>query len=355
MYLALLALPTTSPLLVVTLIIVGYLFSVRYFRYTWQRETEDMPLARYRAMGRLVALYDMPTISRTASTFGFFIPTPFPEFKINGQKRYDDTELLLAEMVERCVEVGRSEAAIARLNVIHGAYNISDDDYLFTLTLFVVPAVQWVARWGWRPFTAKEADAIALAWSELGANMGMPAHRLPLDYAGYLQMFNEYTSPDSPHYRIRPSAAGAAVTRDSLETVYTWVPAAVVPLLRPALTWLIRGCLPSDVTAAIGLAPAGPTHRALISGFLHLRAFIIRHACLPRPSWWPYVVTSGKVLPSGARAAPCSRSYRATGYCIGSLGPAKFAAAPTSEAHPPTIHAANVAAWMARRDAHYGW
>ena len=65
---------------------------------------------------------------------------------IESAKRY---KLNLSEE-EISEQRRRQERAIARLNEIHGKYNILNDDFLYTLSLFVVEPIKWVNKHEWR-------------------------------------------------------------------------------------------------------------------------------------------------------------------------------------------------------------
>lgn len=50
----------------------------------------------------------------------------------------------------------RRDTAIHRLNEIHGKYNISNDDYLYTLVLFLAEPIRWINNWEWRKLDIRE-------------------------------------------------------------------------------------------------------------------------------------------------------------------------------------------------------
>lgn len=67
---------------------------------------------------------------------------------MNTHHRYDDTDLILREYWEDGVGGDRSEAAIGRLNAVHGMYEkeISNADMLFTLAQFATAPAIWIDR-----------------------------------------------------------------------------------------------------------------------------------------------------------------------------------------------------------------
>src|SRR3982751_372202 len=59
------------------------------------------------------------------------------EFENHSQKRYDDTDLILSEIIENGLDNPRGIEAIERLNWIHSNYNIPNEDYLYVLSTFI--------------------------------------------------------------------------------------------------------------------------------------------------------------------------------------------------------------------------
>src|SRR5256885_9205642 len=50
------------------------------------------------------------------------------EFRKHGQKRYDDTALLIAEFMQNGYDSERGREAITHMNSIHGVYTIGNDE-----------------------------------------------------------------------------------------------------------------------------------------------------------------------------------------------------------------------------------
>lgn len=92
-------------------------------------------------------------------------------------RRAEDTELILSEIIDAFPRIQnemrhnphisekdidkqyqRRDAAINRLNTIHGKYPISNDDYLYTLVLFVAEPIRWINKWEWRKLDIREIN-----------------------------------------------------------------------------------------------------------------------------------------------------------------------------------------------------
>src|SRR6185369_8027767 len=95
------------------------------------------------------------------------------EFEARSQKRYDDTDLIVSEIVEHGYDSDRGRRAIARMNAIHGRFKIANDDFLYVLSTFVLEPIRWNARFGWRPLERNEKLAYFELWREIGRRMNI--------------------------------------------------------------------------------------------------------------------------------------------------------------------------------------
>lgn len=82
------------------------------------------------------------------------------EFRKHGQKRYDDTALLIAEFMQNGYDSERGKQAISHMNKIHGFYKIANEDFLFVLSTFIFLPIQWIDSFGWRKTTENERQAL---------------------------------------------------------------------------------------------------------------------------------------------------------------------------------------------------
>ena len=93
------------------------------------------------------------------------------EFEQRPRKRYDDTALIVAELVRLGPDTPHGQAVIQRLNRIHGAYTIRQSDYSYVLSGFVAEPIRWIERYGWRALTPVEQEALFLFWDHVGLLM----------------------------------------------------------------------------------------------------------------------------------------------------------------------------------------
>src|SRR6516162_9788981 len=81
--------------------------------------TRSLELALFRT-------FAVPSISTLLDKTG--------EFQERAQKRYDDTDVIVSTLVEHGYDSERGQAALRRMNQIHGRFSISNADFLYVLS-----------------------------------------------------------------------------------------------------------------------------------------------------------------------------------------------------------------------------
>ncbi|KAF2108532.1 hypothetical protein BDV96DRAFT_652783 [Lophiotrema nucula] len=98
-------------------------------------------------------------------------------------RRYADTGVLITEFLGQPPSSLRANSAIARMNFLHGMYQrsgkISNDDMLYTLSLFVLEVEKWVRLHEWRSLTDMEIAAMGTLWQDIGTSMSISFSDLP--------------------------------------------------------------------------------------------------------------------------------------------------------------------------------
>jgi hypothetical protein len=215
-------------------------------------------------------------------TFGVAKGTPLlertGEFVKRTRKRYDDTVLLLGEILEHGYDSPRGKAALRRMNQQHGRYPIPNDEYLYTLSTFVFEPMRWIDRFGWRPYTEHEKIATFTYWLEMGKRMNIKD--LPASL-GDLEKFN--IAYEREHFRYaRSNEKIATATRDLLLGMY--LPRSLWFVGKPFVYALID----EPLLKAVGF-PSPPTWlRMFVEGGLKVKARVQR--LLP-PNKKPYLFT----------------------------------------------------------------
>jgi len=217
------------------------------------------------------------------------------EFEARAQKRYDDTDLIVSEIIENGYDSERGTRAIARMNAIHGRFRIANEDFLYVLSTFVLEPIRWTDRFGWRPMTEVEKLGWFWFWRAVGERMHIRA--LPESYAE-LERYNQNYEREQFCY----TDANRSVALATQEMFARWFPAPLRPLVRRS----IHALLDPSLLRAFNLKPAPPWLAWGTRAALRARAHVLR---------W---------LPKQRRARLRTRIPRADypdGYRIESLGP----------------------------------
>jgi hypothetical protein len=218
------------------------------------------------------------------------------EFRTRTQKRYDDTALLLGEVLEHGLDSERGRQALRVINRAHARYPIGADDSRYVLaTLLVVPA-RWLDRYGWRPVTAQERRAAYLYYRELGRRMGVK------DWPGSFEEVCAFLD-DYEARRFGFSEGGARTATATRELFVGWFPRALAPLTRAGVVAL----LDPPLLRAFGYPPAPAWLSAGAELALRARGRVVRY--LPP-----------RRRPVSVRDAWTVRSYPG-GYAVDELGP----------------------------------
>jgi hypothetical protein len=130
----------------------------------------------------LYRTYAVPSIGRLLKRTG--------EFTERTQKRYDDTALVLDTVLEYGMDSQEGRTAIRRMNQMHGAYPISNDDKRYVLCTFVTSPIRWIDSYGWRRLTEPEKTGSANYYRELGKLMGIKD--IPATHQEFAAVLDQY-------------------------------------------------------------------------------------------------------------------------------------------------------------------
>lgn len=217
---------------------------------------------------RTTALYEFPWDLGLALNLAFYRTFAVPEIStllestgemtLRTRKRTDDTGILLFEMVDHGFDHPRGRAAVRRLNQIHRAFDIANEDYLYVLATFVVVPIRWLDRYGWRSPCCHERAATSEFYRQLGRRMNLAD--LPDSFSGFERFLDRY---ERERFRYaEPNARLMRATRDMLVRRF---PAALVP----AAGTLVDALFDEPLRRAVGAAgPPRPARTAVHLGFL---------------------------------------------------------------------------------------
>jgi hypothetical protein len=252
----------------------------------------DFPFDTTRALElALFRTFCVPSISRLLERTG--------EFLRRSQKRYDDTDLIVSELMEWGYASDRGKRALRRMNQLHGRFAIANDDYLYVLSTFVFEPIRWNARFGWRRMCEQERRAQFYFWREVGRRMDL--RDLPADMEAFERFNREYEKT-----RYRYAESNHRIGEATLALFCGWFPRLLAPFVRQAMLAMMD----DPVREAFGFERPSPVVRGLVLAGMRLRARVLR--------WLP------------PRRRPRLRTRRRShtypdGYVIEQLGPSDAA------------------------------
>src|SRR5204863_1334534 len=113
------------------------------------------------------------------------------------QKRYDDTDILISELVDWGYDSERGRRAIDRINALQGRFQIANRDFLYVLSTFIYEPIRWNARFGWRLLCEEEKQAYYFFWREVGWRMKI--EEIPESYEAFEKFNLEF---EAKHFRF---------------------------------------------------------------------------------------------------------------------------------------------------------
>jgi hypothetical protein len=278
----------------------------------WLREIRTLdPERDCRRIVLIDSFHEFPFDTTRALELAFFKTFASPtiaalldstgEFRLRGQKRYDDTDLLISTFSEDGWTGERGKRALRRMNQIHGRFDIANEDFLYVLSAMVLEPLRWNERFGWRRMIEAERLATFYFWCEIGRHMAI--NEIPASLAK-LEAFNvEYERT-----RFAATQAGARLAQAQQNVFLAWFP--VVPNRVGARA--ISALLDEHVVEALGLVRATSVERKAAAGAVRLRSRLVRP------------------LPARRRPrlrTPLRRRSYPGGYTIEQLGPPPASAA----------------------------
>jgi len=187
------------------------------------------------------------------------------EFHDRPQRRYDDTSLLMAEIMEWGYDSDRGREAIRRMNRFHGQYEIANEDFLYVLSTFHLEPIRWMDRFGWRRMTANERKASFFFWREVGRRMAI--RDIPPSHEAFEQWSLEH---ERTHFRY--DDANRRVATATRELFVSWAPRPLRPIVRVS----IHAMLDDTMLTSFGFPRAPGFVRSAVTGALRARGRFLR-------------------------------------------------------------------------------
>lgn len=203
------------------------------------------------------------------------------EMERHGQKRYDDTALIIAEIMENGYDSPRGKAAIERMNFIHSHFRIENRDYLYVLSTFIFDPIMWMEKFAYRPMTTKEQKALFLFFREVGKRMHI--QNIPESLEDFRCFADEY---EEEYFVFDKN--NRLIGDVNVEVVKAWLP----PFLRFAVKPSVRAMFDKRMLDALGYDPAPAWLGTALRAVLALRAAVLKIIHV-HPA--PYYYTKSKV------------------------------------------------------------
>ncbi|MET8797153.1 4-hydroxy-3-methylbut-2-enyl diphosphate reductase [Nocardia sp. NPDC004568] len=219
-------------------------------------------------------------------------------FARSGQKRYDDTRILIGEIVLHGYDSIRGRQSIRQINRAHHGFDLANEDMLYVLSAFVFEPIRWIDRWGWRKVTAAERLGSFYFFREIGKRMNISA--LPDDYDSFLEFNKEYE-----RRRFRYAASNEEMSDAVLAVYSSWYRRPLDRLFAATLACRL------DEAARAALGRSEPNVFARVASRTGLHAHAFAELLMPR--------TMARLM-----TRPAARSYPGypIGYDLSDIGPA---------------------------------
>lgn len=226
------------------------------YEFSWDIE-RSLEFALFRT-------YAVPSISGLLAKTG--------EFETRPRKRYDDTELTLAETIEHGLDSPDGQRSIARMNAMHGRFRINNADMLYVLSTFICEPIRWLDRFGRRPMTDREQRAWFLYYCGLGQRMGITDIHADLDT---MMLWNAAYEADN----FRFSQTNQRISEATIKLLLGfYLPSWLYWAGRPA----VRALLDPPLLDSMGFRPVPAWFSRLTLGALRTRAAVLRWLPLRR-------------------------------------------------------------------------
>ena len=210
--------------------------------------TRSLEFALYRT-------YCVPSVSALLDKTG--------EFAARPQKRYDDTDIIVSELMEWGYDSERGKRALRRMNQLHGRFDIANGDFLYVLSTFVFEPIRWNAKFGWRSMCEQEKLAMYYFWRAVGERMNIKD--IPEPYDAFERFNVEYERAN-----FRYTDANQRIGSITRDLFVSWFPAFTRPLGRRAIYAIMDDAL----IEAFGFPRPSRSMRGIVHGTLKLRGWL---------------------------------------------------------------------------------
>jgi hypothetical protein len=255
------------------------------------------PKQDYEEIVRLVGTMEYPWLIKKSLEFALFRTYAVPhtsrilvasgQFGSHGQKRYDDTTLMLSGIAEMGIDSEHGRIVIQRMNELHGRWNLKNDDMLYVLSTFVFEPTRWHESYGWRKPTQQEKLANYYFWTEVGKRMGIK------DIPDTIEAYERFNiDHEKKHFRY--DDANRQIGLATMNVFLSWYPRLLRPLVRQA----ILSFMDEPLLNAMGFPKPNPIIHWLSQNGLKLFGKLLRFMP-PRRKPYLYTQIRNRTYPQG--------------------------------------------------------
>ncbi|GAW24925.1 hypothetical protein ANO14919_145210 [Xylariales sp. No.14919] len=205
---------------------------------------------------------------------------------VKSLKRYEDTAALIGEFMINPPDSERTIHALARINFLHSKYvqegTISNEDLLYTLSVFVTEPPRFARLYEWRAMNEMEYCAYGVFWKAIGDAMGIPYKGLlardtwrdGIEWADDIAAWAKRYEADV----MKPSVIANKPALALIPMITYWLPWFAKPFAQDAVCVLMG----DRVREAFMLPEPSIVAGATVYPLLLLRRLYLRYLALPR-------------------------------------------------------------------------
>jgi len=233
----------------------------------------------------LFRTYGIPSIS------SLLLKTSLFSSPQTASKRYADTAVLIADFLDGTWGAPRWRESLARINCIHAPYvannTISNEDMLYTLSLFACELPKWCRRFEWRELTTLELCALGVNWKGVGDAMQISFAALPSTEGGWRDGTHWLAEVDAwaQAYEARcmvPAESNKSVAEQTTAILLWTVPET----LKPTARHVVYSLMDPRLRTAMLYPDPSPTIEKIVLGAFQIRRFVLRYLAPPRLRPW---------------------------------------------------------------------
>ncbi|KAH8731229.1 hypothetical protein GQ44DRAFT_699548 [Phaeosphaeriaceae sp. PMI808] len=221
-------------------------------------------------------------------------------------RRFVDTSVLIIEFMGHSPTSERANSALARMNYLHNRYQkagkISNDDMLYTLSLFILEVDRWVGLYEWRSLTLMEKCAIGTHWKSIGNAMEIdfsPLRHGPNSFRDGLEFFED-VKEWSDQYESRhmvPNKWNHQLAEETSRILITNVPGPMKPI---AMNF-VKTLMDDRLRKAMMYEDPPAIYPGIINFIFGIRRVLMTYCIPPRPNALRYDLVSTEPDPKTGR------------------------------------------------------